>query len=284
MVDCPNCGADVGKSKFCPECGTKIEEEKPKSVCPNCGYDDVKSKFCPECGTKIEEEKPKSLCPSCGADVGKSKFCSECGTPVGGEKPKKTCPDCGKSLKDDAKFCPYCGWSESKNDPKSTVDKIIDTEENISSRFGSILSGSKTVDSVLDKTISLKTKHMDYGRDSAANRVYFEKIEPVFLEVYDAIDDGFLREIFMLERMKHDNQGGGLIGMVATKVNTPTSIMSHDEAIGYYTSMVNRLQDEINQEKQNGTFDEDEFYKRKVKESSFENMNSLSGLKFLKSR
>lgn len=51
---CQNCGHTVGETaKFCNECGTKIEEIKPKV------------KFCTECGMKVEE----------GA-----KFCNECGT------------------------------------------------------------------------------------------------------------------------------------------------------------------------------------------------------------
>ena len=53
MVNCPNCGSDVGESKFCSNCGTKIEIETPKSFCPNCGSDVGESKFCSNCGTKI---------------------------------------------------------------------------------------------------------------------------------------------------------------------------------------------------------------------------------------
>ena len=44
--------------------------------CPNCGYM-FEGKFCPECGTKLEDEKH---CPECGAVcAGSQKFCNECG-------------------------------------------------------------------------------------------------------------------------------------------------------------------------------------------------------------
>lgn len=49
-IKCPNCGKDVPEgSKFCAECGTKIEE----IVCKNCGKKLAPNvKFCPECGTR----------------------------------------------------------------------------------------------------------------------------------------------------------------------------------------------------------------------------------------
>lgn len=50
QFNCPVCNTLIdAKSKFCPECGTKIITN-----CPNCGTKlDPKQKFCPECGTKI---------------------------------------------------------------------------------------------------------------------------------------------------------------------------------------------------------------------------------------
>ncbi len=49
---CANCGADIpAKSKFCPECGTKVVKQK---FCSNCGKPiSAGAKFCPECGEKI---------------------------------------------------------------------------------------------------------------------------------------------------------------------------------------------------------------------------------------
>lgn len=56
-MSCPSCHAQIKKgSKFCSECGTKVEVVPPKS------------KFCPQCGTPAEEGM---------------KFCAECGTKLG---------------------------------------------------------------------------------------------------------------------------------------------------------------------------------------------------------
>jgi hypothetical protein len=49
---CGNCGTNVGKAKFCPECGTPSKPAKP--TCSACGHQpEGKPKFCPECGTKM---------------------------------------------------------------------------------------------------------------------------------------------------------------------------------------------------------------------------------------
>lgn len=78
-LTCPGCGASIPEgSKFCPECGIKIElPNTPKMVvCPNCGKTVPEGKFCSECGTPFAKK-----CPNCGADApAGSKFCNECGT------------------------------------------------------------------------------------------------------------------------------------------------------------------------------------------------------------
>lgn len=53
-IDCPNCGTKMSaNSKFCPECGNKIEIKKP-SFCIECGEPLVAgAKFCAGCGAKI---------------------------------------------------------------------------------------------------------------------------------------------------------------------------------------------------------------------------------------
>lgn len=58
---CPKCGADVAENtKFCPECGTNIEEaKKTQSVryCLNCGTKlEPNTAFCSECGTNQNTE------------------------------------------------------------------------------------------------------------------------------------------------------------------------------------------------------------------------------------
>lgn len=54
LLSCNNCGSKIDKSsKFCPECGLKIEENV-NNHCKNCNAK-IKSgsKFCSECGYKI---------------------------------------------------------------------------------------------------------------------------------------------------------------------------------------------------------------------------------------
>ncbi len=49
---CAECGSQVGKAKFCPECGTPTAPRKP--TCTACGHQpEAKPKFCPECGEKM---------------------------------------------------------------------------------------------------------------------------------------------------------------------------------------------------------------------------------------
>jgi len=52
-LKCSNCGNDIpANSKFCPNCGTKVGENK----CSNCGNILLpNTKFCPNCGTKVSD-------------------------------------------------------------------------------------------------------------------------------------------------------------------------------------------------------------------------------------
>ena len=53
---CNKCGKEFD-GKFCPNCGTPVEEQKNK-VCPNCGQERVADgKFCVNCGYDFEENK-----------------------------------------------------------------------------------------------------------------------------------------------------------------------------------------------------------------------------------
>ncbi len=53
IIHCPGCKIKLKDNlKFCPECGTKLEPEKPKN-CSNCNTIlKIGQKFCTECGTK----------------------------------------------------------------------------------------------------------------------------------------------------------------------------------------------------------------------------------------
>ncbi|MDE6505283.1 MAG: leucine-rich repeat protein [Clostridia bacterium] len=55
MNKCTQCGAEF-EGKFCPECGTKTQEET--KICPKCKtQNSFKAKFCPNCGQAFEEKK-----------------------------------------------------------------------------------------------------------------------------------------------------------------------------------------------------------------------------------
>lgn len=284
MVNCSNCGFDVGESKFCPHCGNEIIIEEPKAVCPNCGKDVGESAFCPNCGTKIENESLKSFCPNCGSDVGDSKFCPNCGTKIDNEHLKSFCPSCGKSMEPTAKFCPYCGFTKSntsKDDENGFIDNVFEFDDNLSNKFGNLLGKSKAMNSVLDKTASFSYKRKTMHVDNGMNRKYFEKIEPVFLEVCDSIDDEFVKSILIYQRSMMGSSSG-IAGVVASQIYTPTKDLSHDDAIKFYQNMVNEIVAEINQEKSKGTFDEEEFYKKKIKENTINNISVLGFSKSIK--
>ncbi|MDT5156452.1 MAG: hypothetical protein QOH51_809 [Acidobacteriota bacterium] len=51
-ANCSACGVEVGKAKFCPECGAPTAP--PRLTCTGCGHQPEGSPtFCPECGGKM---------------------------------------------------------------------------------------------------------------------------------------------------------------------------------------------------------------------------------------
>ena len=40
-----------------------------KLLCPNCGSQHESGKFCPECGSKLQEVAPELVCPSCNPKI-----------------------------------------------------------------------------------------------------------------------------------------------------------------------------------------------------------------------
>jgi rRNA maturation endonuclease Nob1 len=63
--------------------GYKLNKETPVIRCPNCKKQfKTDGKFCPECGSKLFEEK-KTNCPACKKPLkGNEKFCTECGAKI----------------------------------------------------------------------------------------------------------------------------------------------------------------------------------------------------------
>jgi RNA polymerase subunit RPABC4/transcription elongation factor Spt4 len=85
-MKCNHCNSEVAEgTKFCPECGNRIEQPQPLK-CPQCNtVVGEGTKFCPECGSPIITEPKPIICSNCGTEIENGeKFCSNCGTPVGG--------------------------------------------------------------------------------------------------------------------------------------------------------------------------------------------------------
>ena len=254
MVICSNCGVEVGDSAFCPNCGSKVEIDSSESICPTCGNDVGDGAFCPKCGTKVVGENQKAICPTCGNDVGDDAFCSKCGT----------------KIQKDSSISLYSKSNDNPTDENDWIDDLISLDDKISGKMGKLFSKSKSMDFIFDKTASIGYKNISKSVDNGADRKYYEKIEPVFLEVYDSIDNDYVKAIFMYERSIMAGSGS-IAGAIASQVYTPTKDMDHDEAVMFYRNMVNKIISEINEEIQNGTFDEEEFYKKKVKENAINN-------------
>lgn len=76
----PAAPAPAAPSRFAPRTPTANPAGETGTVCPNCGKPvPASSKFCGECGTKIEVKK--AFCVNCGHELAPGqKFCGECGT------------------------------------------------------------------------------------------------------------------------------------------------------------------------------------------------------------
>ena len=84
---CNVCGTENNPgTKFCCNCGGKLELPKPVSeelTCRACGAaNNAGTKFCCNCGNKLEipELLTPKLCSACGAEIADGmRFCGECG-------------------------------------------------------------------------------------------------------------------------------------------------------------------------------------------------------------
>lgn len=116
MVECPNCGKEIGDDNFCGECGTKIEK---KNLCPNCDNEiDESNVFCPKCGEKLketEEETPDETEESEKETVEAEKETPDETEEIEEETQEKTEEKDSKNDKKTLKHCPYCN-SELEND------------------------------------------------------------------------------------------------------------------------------------------------------------------------
>lgn len=235
--------------------------------CSNCGFDAGESNFCPNCGSKIIIDKSNSFCPTCGADVDGSIFCPNCGTKI--QSPNK-------------KASSGSSQNEKNANKKDFIENVADLDDKLSRKVEGLFSKSKSMNKVLDKTASYRYKNMSKSANNSMDRKYYEKIEPVFLEVLDSIDDVYVKDILLYQRSIMGS-GGNVVGLVAAQVYTPTKDMSYEEGKVFYQNMANDIIREINEEKQRGTFDEEEFYKKKIKQNTLNNVSVLGIPKSIKS-
>ena len=235
--------------------------------CANCGSEVGESIFCPNCGSKMpkpepvcEETNTKNYCPNCGSEVGDSNFCPDCGSKIVKSEIATTTNN------------------NSSHREKDIYDNIINIDEKISGKLGGLFKKNKTLNKVLDKTTSFQS----FRYKLYQNRENLENTEPVFIEVYDSIDDSFIKDLLMLERSAMATTSS-VVGIAASHFFIPTKNMSHDEAVMFYQDIVNKIVSEVNQEKQKGNFDEETYYNNKVKELSINNMSILGISKSMKS-
>lgn len=113
-----------------------------------------------------------------------------------------------------------------------------------------VLEKSKVMGAFYDILGSKQYNNISKTLDNSTDRKYFEKTEPVFLEVYDSIDDAFVKSILFYERSMMGGSSS-VVSIIVSQYYTPTR-MSHSEAVKFYQDMANDIISEINQDKQNG--------------------------------
>lgn len=124
MKRCLSCGAEIGdSSKFCPQCGEKVEEVQEVSM-------ETEVVMCLQCGGKFKLRDDLYFCPCCGEasyKAGSAARISEKEMKMMkwqssmtdeelqskraelAAKGKELCHECGTVLDKETKFCTYCG-------------------------------------------------------------------------------------------------------------------------------------------------------------------------------
>lgn len=95
--------------------------------CSSCGSElGPQAKFCPSCGTSLEEDgeaKEEPQCPSCGATVpSDSRFCSECGSSISDASSEKTKGKQSRKVK-----APDTPENDAK--PKRTIKRPVQSDD-----------------------------------------------------------------------------------------------------------------------------------------------------------
>ena len=165
----------------------------------------------------------------------------------------KFCPKCGIKISADTQICPNCGINFN-----GIFKKIANKYFN-----------NRSIDKIIDWEASTSWK---INKDFTSNKLIkkgWEHDDPAFLVVYDSIVGDYLKKLFILERSKVC-VGGSTDILVNVKFIPPTEKMSFDDAVKFYEELLEKTILELNEAKQKENFDEEEYFKKKYKESRIE--------------
>lgn len=185
------------------------------------------------------------------------------------------CPYCGVINEGGSKFCEKCGFNLVEENITSPYEEYAPTYGRFTKKLERKLENSKLLDKLIDKTTPDVSKFSENdSKWDSISRKYLKRVDPEFLEVYDSIDNPFIQILFSIERNKI--AGGG------TFYNTPFIFrsehlrdLSHQEAITFYENILNKVKQDLDNEKQNPNFNEREYLKKKRKEYAVENTSNL---------
>ena len=138
------------------------------------------------------------------------RVCNEEETDCGRMK-MQTCPNCGEVNKESSRFCRECGYKLINEDKKdyNPYEEYNPAYGRLTNFAAKKLDNSKLVDKLIDVSTPNVSNFHENDVVNKYGRKYLESLEKEFLEVYDSIDDGYLKALFMLERNKIG--GGGNI-------------------------------------------------------------------------
>ena len=196
----------------------------------------------------------------------------------------KICPNCGEQNNENNKFCRECGHELNDENQNNPYEEYNPAYGKVTRIIEKKLDNSKLVDKFIDVTTPHTPKIQEkLEKLGLHGEKYLSSIEPEFLEVYNTVEDEFLKTLFLLERSKH--AGGGTAGLaIVTTVSTPTTGLSYEESIKFYETMLKKVSEELELEKQKPNFNEMEYYKKKNKEFLVENLSNLGVPRHLRSK
>lgn len=196
------------------------------------------------------------ICSKCGFEIDEGyKFCPNCGSKVTQEESSKErykfCPKCASKISADAKICPICGI-------------------NFDGKFRQIAnkySDNKSINKILDLGASM-TMNSNIFNSNTLIKIGWEDEDPAFLHVYNSIAEDYLKKLFILERETVVVGDSNII--VAPVKRSPTSDLSFEDGVKFYENLLQKTIEDLNEAKQTGNFNKEEYYRKKYKESKIE--------------